>query len=213
MSERSGDGLDVDAAWALIVAHWDQDDLRIVTDDDDPPSGVTPDVSDEGSTMTWTDVEAEGWSGAPAVSTPPLGPQPAAGGEVRPVGRSRRRDDELDTGQEAHSLGWDAIRSHVGGGGARSSSRDEDESGPMAALDEHFVPSDPPSLRPTDLTSALAWLGALGGPVFLLIAALAWSTAPSVLIGAAVLAFVAGFVTLVVRMPDEREDEDDGAVV
>ncbi len=212
MTERPGDGdLDVDAAWAVIVAHWDQDDLRVVTDDEGASTSADPDGPEAGSTMTWT--EAEGWSGAPADSTLPLGPQPAASGEVRPVGRSRRRDDELDTDQDAPSLGWDAIRSHVGGEGVRSSSRDDDVSGPLAALDEHFVPSDPPSLRPTDMMSALAWLGALGGPVFLLVAALAWRDAPSVLIGAAVLAFVAGFVTLVVRMPDEREDEDDGAVV
>jgi len=113
------------------------------------------------------------------------------------------------------TLGWDAIRSHVGGEDVRASSRDSSdrETGPLSALDEHFVPADPPSLRPSDPVSALAWLGALGGPIFLLVAALAWRTAPSVLIGAAVLAFVAGFVTLVVRMPDEREDEDDGAVV
>ena len=94
-----------------------------------------------------------------------------------------------------------------------SAARDDDEDGALAALDDHFVPDEPPSLRPTDPVSALAWLGALGGPLFLLVAALAWRTAPSVLIGAAVLAFVAGFVTLVVRLPDAREDTDDGAVV
>ncbi len=139
---------------------------------------------------------------------------------MRPVGRSPRYD-EVDDGPARLSqdgdgprLGWDAIRPHVGGEAVRASAaRDDDEDGALAALDEHFVPDEPPSLRPTDPVSALAWLGALGGPLFLLVAALAWRTAPSVLIGAAVLAFVAGFVTLVVRMPDEREDTDDGAVV
>ena len=34
--DRPGDGdLDVDAAWAEIVAHWDADDLRVVVDDED----------------------------------------------------------------------------------------------------------------------------------------------------------------------------------
>ncbi len=216
MTERRGQGpgdgdLDVDAAWAQIVAHWDQDDLRVVTDEGETVRPEGEPGPDDGETMTVTEVEAEDRSGAPAGSTPPLGSPPAPSGEVRPVGRSPHYPEEQD---DSPGLGWDAIRSHVGGEAVRDSSRhDDDEGGTLAALDERFVPSDPPSLRPTDPVSALAWLGALGGPIFLLVAALAWRTAPSVLIGAAVLAFVAGFVTLVVRMPDEREDEDDGAVV
>ena len=45
--DRGGD-LDVDAAWAEIVAHWDADDLRVVVDDEDEdeetedPSAPTP---------------------------------------------------------------------------------------------------------------------------------------------------------------------------
>ena len=216
--DRPGDGdLDVDAAWAEIVAHWDADDLRVVVDDDeDPQDPQAPSEAEPESTgMTWTEVGLEDWSGDP------VGPAaPPVRGEVRPVGRSPRYDEVDDApdrpGQDddAPRLGWDAIRPHVGGEAVRASAaRDDDEDGALAALDDHFVPDEPPSLRPTDPVSALAWLGALGGPLFLLVAALAWRTAPSVLIGAAVLAFVAGFVTLVVRMPDEREDTDDGAVV
>lgn len=205
-AERPGDGLDVDAAWAEIVAHWDSDDLRVVHDDE----GRGDDGTD--TAMRWTEVELEGWSGAPAVATPPTGPQPPSRGEIRPVGRSPRYDEvQDDVDDDVPRLGWDAIRPHVGGEEVRACAARDDDA--RSTLDEHFVPEEPPSLRPTHPVSALAWLGALGGPLFLLVAALAWRAAPSVLVGAAVLAFVVGFVTLVVRMPDEREDSDDGAVV
>ncbi|MFV0459482.1 MAG: hypothetical protein ACK5MT_12030 [Actinomycetales bacterium] len=78
--------------------------------------------------------------------------------------------------------------------------------------DTYQLPDPGPLPRPT-LLSALAWLGALGGPALLLFAALFWRTAPAFVIGCAVVAFIAGFVTLVVRMPDRSQDDDDGAVV
>lgn len=225
MSDTSGDGdIDVDAAWAEIVAHWDADDLRVVTDHDagdeggtDRPDATAPRTDQAPRTdggMTWTEIELEDWSGTSA-AVPPVAPQPPAPGRRRPVGRAPHHEDGAD---EVFGLGWDAIRSPDGGSAARDDRPDADgrtdrDDPALAALDEHFVPADPPSLHPTDPVSALAWLGALGGPLFLLLAALVWREAPSVLIGVAVLAFVAGFVTLVVRMPDEREDTDDGAVV
>jgi hypothetical protein len=50
--------------------------------------------------------------------------------------------------------------------------------------------------------------------VFLLLAALLWRTLPAMLLVAALLAFVIGFVVLVARMPPDHPDHhDDGAVV
>jgi hypothetical protein len=82
--------------------------------------------------------------------------------------------------------------------------------------DEHFQPPDPPPVPTASAVSRLAWAGVLGGPAFIVLAALAqlqlhgwWALMP-------LLAFVAGFVTLVVRMrdrPDEPDNPDDGAVV
>jgi len=57
-------------------------------------------------------------------------------------------------------------------------------------------------------------VGVLGGPGYLLVAQLAgWEISDfSALL--AIVAFVAGFATLVVRMSDRpRDDDDDGAVV
>ena len=87
------------------------------------------------------------------------------------------------------------------------------EPGP-AVEEERYIPPEPPPLPHGDLISRLAWAGALGGPLFLLIAVIGWRTAPQVLLMLAIVAFVAGFVTLIARMPQHRDDDDgDGAVV
>jgi hypothetical protein len=80
---------------------------------------------------------------------------------------------------------------------------------------ERFVPPEPPPITSTDLASRLAWLGVLGGPLVLLLAALAWSRLPTYVVILALAAFVGGFVTLVARLPRDRDDgsDDDGAVV
>jgi hypothetical protein len=79
---------------------------------------------------------------------------------------------------------------------------------------EEFVPPDPGPLPKGDALSRTAWAGVIGGPLFLLIAVIAWRSAPQLLLLAAIVAFVGGFVVLVSRMPKHREDDDDdGAVV
>jgi hypothetical protein len=77
---------------------------------------------------------------------------------------------------------------------------------------EGFIPPDLPPLPRADLVSRLAWAGVVGGPLFLLIAALFWRDLPELLLLVAVAAFVGGFAALVVRMPRDHDD-DDGAVV
>ncbi|MFJ1828134.1 hypothetical protein ACIO6T_01765 [Streptomyces sp. NPDC087532] len=80
----------------------------------------------------------------------------------------------------------------------------------------HFVPPEPPPLPEADVTAKFAWLAVVGGPVLMLVAVLLrwemtwWLT--TVCIGG----FLGGFVTLVARMDDGDEDDDDpgrGAVV
>jgi hypothetical protein len=80
--------------------------------------------------------------------------------------------------------------------------------------EERFVPPEPPPITSTDLASRLAWLGVLGGPLVLLLAALTWSRLPTLVVILTLVAFVGGFITLVVRLPRDRDDgPDDGAVV
>jgi len=82
--------------------------------------------------------------------------------------------------------------------------------------DDHFEPPPPPPVPMPDLIGRFAWAAVIGGPLFLVISALfsldmaGW---PGFF---ALLASVAGFVTLVARMkdrPDSDLGDDDGAVV
>lgn len=77
----------------------------------------------------------------------------------------------------------------------------------------HFVPPPPPDLPAGTPTSRFAWAGALGGPLVLLGSALTGINLPSAATWAAGLATIAGIVTLVWLLPEEREDSgwDDGA--
>lgn len=78
---------------------------------------------------------------------------------------------------------------------------------------EQFVPPDPEPIPSGDITTRLSWLAVIGGPVFLVFAALFWHDLPQWLLLSAVAAFVGGFATLVARMPTEHDEDDDGAVV
>ena len=99
---------------------------------------------------------------------------------------------------------------HVGGEAAREAGARED----VDPDDEGYVPPEPPPLPRGDTISRLAWAGVLGAPIFFLLTMLFWRSVPTVLVVLAVAAFIAGFVTLVVRMPDRDDDGwDDGAVV
>ncbi|MBL1096990.1 hypothetical protein [Streptomyces coffeae] len=81
----------------------------------------------------------------------------------------------------------------------------------------HFVPPEPPPLPESDTTSRFAWLGVLGGPLLLIgvvvfrVEMTWWITTLGV------GGFLGGFATLVMRMKDSDDEEDEdpgrGAVV
>lgn len=80
---------------------------------------------------------------------------------------------------------------------------------------DHFVPPEPPRGPRLDWISRAAWLGLIGGPLLLIAAALLdFGTGRTTTI--AVVGFIGGFLTLVIRMKDRLPPEDtpdDGAVV
>ncbi|MFA7322998.1 MAG: hypothetical protein WC005_01440 [Candidatus Nanopelagicales bacterium] len=83
----------------------------------------------------------------------------------------------------------------------------------LGESDAEFEPPDPGPLElPSHPVARFAWAGALGGPVVLLLAnVLNWG---SFIAGLGVAAAIAGFVTLVARHSDERDDDfTDGAVI
>ena len=81
--------------------------------------------------------------------------------------------------------------------------------GPLAA--DRFVPEEPPALQaPRDTVARFAWAGLIGGPLLSIASvAMSWGTLVTT---AGFAAFVAGFATLIARRED-RDDDDDGAVV
>jgi hypothetical protein len=79
--------------------------------------------------------------------------------------------------------------------------------------DEPFVPEEPPSLADTNPLTMLAWLGAVGGPVALVLSAMFWRSAPLMAILGIVAAFVLSVIYLIMQLPQEKDEHDDGARV
>jgi hypothetical protein len=80
---------------------------------------------------------------------------------------------------------------------------------------DHFVPPEPPRGPRLDWISRAAWLGMIGGPLLLILAAV-FGFGESRITLLAVVGFVAGFLTLVIRMKDRLPPDDtpdDGAVI
>jgi hypothetical protein len=108
------------------------------------------------------------------------------------------------------SVGWEDIQKRLAGTNPAAAK-------PVGEDDEdHFVPPQPPPLPEGDSISRAAWAGVIGAPVFAVLAVLTgvdlagW---PAFLLAAG---FLGGFATLVVRMGDRVDDQDnpdDGAVV
>ncbi|NIZ93596.1 hypothetical protein [Kineococcus rubinsiae] len=169
--------LDVDAAFAEIVAHWG-----------DPDAGGTPGAP-------------EGRTDAPAPAPRPGTP---AGTDATPL------PDAARTVRPARPLP-PAPREDVPAVPPRRDDVDEDMA--LAGLDDRFVPPEPQPL-PRDLVGWAAWIAVIGAPLFLLVVALVWRDVPALVTAATAVVFVAGFATLVVRLPSSRDDDsDDGAVV
>ena len=81
------------------------------------------------------------------------------------------------------------------------------------AADDRYVAPPPEPLPQLDPIAKGAWAGLLGGPVYLVVASLLGDISDW---GAllAIVAFIAGGVTLFLRMSDRpRDGDDDGAVV
>ncbi|WP_445154663.1 hypothetical protein ACTWLI_15600 [Arthrobacter sp. Hor0625] len=88
--------------------------------------------------------------------------------------------------------------------GPRDYAVDDDDDGA-------FVPEEPPSLAGTDPLTMLAWLGAVGGPIALLLSAMFWRSAPLLAVVGMVAAFAVSVVFLIMKLPHEKDEYDDGA--
>ncbi|MFD9729161.1 hypothetical protein [Streptomyces sp. NPDC059072] len=188
--------LDEEAAWAAIVAGYGQEPP-------DPP-GARPFRPIENLLLPEEDVK-------------PL--PPGAGAQA---GAESGSEDEAEAEAEADepeppaaaapSLGSSVVFAPgVGMVGPRDHSlaepKDEDEG--------HFVQPEP-ELPEADTTSKFAWLAVVGGPVLLLLAVLLQWEMTWWLTTLGIGGFLGGFATLVARMAQGDDDDDDpgrGAVV
>ncbi|MFJ7751266.1 hypothetical protein ACIQXM_15080 [Arthrobacter sp. NPDC097144] len=88
--------------------------------------------------------------------------------------------------------------------------RDYDEPQELESEGE-FVPPDPPPFSTGEPLVLLAWLGAVGGPILLLLFAMFWRSAPLAVFAGVVAVFVASAGYLLFRLPSHHDD--DGAAV
>ncbi|MGI5159695.1 hypothetical protein [Microbispora sp. CA-102843] len=125
--------------------------------------------------------------------------------------------EETDAGDGDGAPGGRAPGDEAPEDGARDDDRAGEEQAPArVGDDDHYVPPPPPPLPQGDALSRVSWLALFGGPAYLLLAALLDWPMDGWIVFAAVSAFIAGFVILVVRMGDGPPADsgwDDGAVV
>ena len=88
--------------------------------------------------------------------------------------------------------------------------RDYDEPEELESEGE-FVPPEPPPFSTGEPLVVLAWIGALGGPLLLLLFAMFWRGAPVAVILGVIALFGAAAAYLLFRLPQHRDD--DGAAV
>ena len=79
--------------------------------------------------------------------------------------------------------------------------------------DGSFHPPEPPALGAGDPLVVLAWLGAVGGPIALMLIAMFWRSASTTVMLGIVAIFVVSVIFLIFRLPKTRDYDDDGAEV
>ncbi|XVQ88724.1 hypothetical protein ACQP2K_15285 [Microbispora siamensis] len=125
--------------------------------------------------------------------------------------------EATDAGDRDATPGDTAPGDKAPGDGVPDDGRTGEEQAPAPVGDgDHYIPPPPPPLPHGDTLSRASWLALFGGPAYLLLAALLHWPMDGWIVFAAVSAFIAGFVILVVRMGDGPPADsgwDDGAVV
>ena len=91
--------------------------------------------------------------------------------------------------------------------GPRDYTADDDED------DGGFTPPEPPPLGSGEPLVVLAWIGALGGPLLLLLYAMFWQGAPLAVVLGTIAVFAGSTGYLLFRLPQHRDEDDDGAEV
>ncbi|MEU9148411.1 hypothetical protein [Streptomyces sp. NPDC048349] len=184
--------LDEEAAWAAIVAGYGQEPP-------DPP-GARPFKPIENLLLPEEDVK-------------PLPPEPERSAQ-------RGTEPEPEPAPEADpeppaALGSSVVFAPGVGAPGIGTPGPRDHSLAEPADEGHFVPPEP-ELPEADTTAKFAWLAVVGGPVLLLLAVLLQWEMTWWLTTLGIGGFLGGFATLVGRMAQGDDEDDDpgrGAVV
>lgn len=192
------------------------------------PDPGSPDQGANQDDAVWLDLVARLEADSPAAST---GTESGADTETGPGTAAAPRDDTTTAGgrpatfRDFDPLGlagaapaeMSAAERQVAGDNAGTGAGEDAPAGPrdydVDEEDGAFVPEEPPSLAGTDPLTMLAWLAAVGGPVALLFSAMFWRSAPLLAIVGIVAVFVLGTVYLIMQLPQEKDEDDDGARV
>ncbi len=186
------DRLDIDATFAAIVANWG---------DEPAAAWPTPEEAAE-ARRHYEDEDPDSAPSPGRMRGSEWGNDWEFAGEEPQLAGAGARDggppDEYDP---------DEVPEELRGTGPRDYS-------PTKEPESHgYEPPEPPPLPRGDLIGRLAWAAVIGSPLIMLMSVLVWRP-PQMVILATLAAFAGGFVTLVARMPNHRDDDgDDGAVV
>ncbi|MCX5382926.1 hypothetical protein [Streptomyces sp. NBC_00083] len=191
-ADREPQPIDEEAAWAAIVAGYGEEPadppgtrpFRSV-EDLALPEGE-PDGTDEGGGAGGEDRE----DGKPGPAAAP--PEPPAKGLDKPALGS----------SVVFAPGVRGPRDH-----RPAEPLDHDEDG---SDEGHFVPPEPPPLPEADVTAKFAWLGVVGGPLLLILAAVFGWDMTWWLTTLGVGGFLGGIATLFARMQPDEDDDDPG---
>ncbi len=194
--------LDEEAAWAAIVAGYGQEPP-------DPP-GARPFKPIENLLLPEEDVKP---------LPPEPEPEPKAESKAEPKAESKPepKPEPEPNPEPPAALGSSVVFAPGVGAGAGTGvgTGPRDHSLAESADEGHFVPPEP-ELPEADTTSKFAWLAVVGGPVLLLLAVLLQWEMTWWLTTLGIGGFLGGFATLVARMAQGDEEDDDpgrGAVV
>ncbi|WP_058044794.1 hypothetical protein [Streptomyces roseifaciens] len=188
--DESRDPLDEDAAWAELVAAYGEQP--------DPATGRWPATGDDTGTPAGAGKDAKD-TAEKDVTGKDASPEPSPAREEPP-------GSFIVYAPGVGPRDWSTPEPPEGGA---DDTDDADDEG-------HFIPPEPPPLPTGDVTARFAWIAVLGGPLLLLIMVLLQQELTWWVTTIGVGGFLGGFATLVLRMKDSDDEDDDpgrGAVV
>ncbi|AZS71380.1 hypothetical protein DDE74_10855 [Streptomyces lydicus] len=200
MAERSPrdprDPLDEEAAWAEIVAGYGEQP-SFPAGDGDGTAGAS------GSSGAAANDSTDGTDGKAEAAAPSEAAGKDGTGDGAGTGDAARPGSFVVFAPGVGPRDWSA---------GKPSDDDFDET------DEgHFTPPEPPPLPKADVTTKFAWLAVVGGPLLLVAMVLLQQPVTWWITVLGIGGFLGGFATLVARMKDDDEDDNDlpgsGAVV